>query len=141
MGEELVVPYSGEIVDVAQPDQCVRALAEIRELEGRIREAKRELTFYLALEFERQGLKTMEFNGVKAELRGGTETAWDISVLEELLAAGLPQERFEQLVKAEVSFKVDAREAKRIAAANEQYSAIIERARNSYTRPHYISIK
>lgn len=141
LNEELVLSWTGEVVPLAEPDKCVRALAEIRALESKLREAKSELTFYLAQEFQRQGLKTMEFAGVKAELKGGSDVVWDIEVLEQLRDLGLPDDRFNQLVKTEITYKVDAREAKRIAAANEEYADVIERAKQPYSRPHYISIK
>ena len=139
--EQLVVPHTGELVALGKPDQCVRALAEIRALESQLREAKNELTFYLAQEFQRQGLKTMEFAGVKAELRGGTEIVWNIEVLEDLRHLGLPEERFNALVRAEVSYKVNAREAQRIASSNERYAEVIARAKNVYQKPHYVSVK
>lgn len=138
---QMIVPLTGEVVDLSQPDQCIRMLAEIRQLEAKLREAKSELTFHLEQEFQRQGLKTLEFKGVKAELRGGSEVAWDIEVLEQLRELGLPDERFNDLVKVEISYKVSAAEAKRIAAANEEYAAVIAKAQQRYNKPTYISIK
>lgn len=138
---ELVVPYSGELVPLDSPSECARVLNEIRELKKKLREAEQELTFVLTQEFQRQGLKTMELDGVKMELKGGSEIAWDLEVLEELRELGLPEDRFNDLVKAEVSYKVSAREAQRIASTNEQYAEVIERAKQRYAKPQYVTIK
>lgn len=140
-GNELVLVWSGEVIPLAEPEQCVRALAEIRELEMRLREAKQELTFHLSQEFKRQGLKTLEFGGVKAELKGGSGIAWDVEVLYELLELGLPQERLDQLISTTVEYKVNAKEAQRIASTNEEYAEVVERAKQRYTKPVYIGLK
>jgi len=141
VSEELVLPYSGQLVQFTEPDQCLQALAEIRELERKLRDAKSELTYYLTEEFKRQGTKTMHFGNVTGELKGGTELAWDLEVLDELRALGLPEERFNQLVHAEVTYKVSQLEAKRIAAANPDYAEVIERARRVYPKAQYVSVK
>jgi hypothetical protein len=138
---KLVIPFSGEIVALTQPDQCVRALHEIRELEDKLKVAKSELTWYLTQEFRKQGTKTMEFAGLKAELRGGQGVSWDMEVLEELRALGLPEERFNELVQVEISYKVNANVAKSIAAANPEYALIIERAKRTFDTTQYVTIK
>lgn len=141
MTETLVIPYSGEVISPDDAEACARKLHEIRELERRLRELKNELTFHLAQEFERQGLKTMDLNGIKAELKGGSEIAWDIEILEELRGLGLPDERFNELVRTEVTYKVSAKEANRIAAANPRYAEVIDRAKQRYSTPVYVSVR
>lgn len=139
--QELVVPGTGELITLEDAAACARALGSIRELEEKLKEVKAELTFALTQEFRRQGLKTMEFGSIKAELRGGSGVAWDIEILEELRDLGLPEERFNDLVKAEVTYKVSATEAKRIASSNENYKEVIERARQEFIKPTYITLK
>lgn len=138
---ELVVRATGEVVSLEDPVQCARALASIRELEADLREAKAALTDALAYEFERQGSKTLNLGAVKAELRGGTELVWDIEILETLLDAGLPKERFEQLVQAEVSYRVNQAVAKQLEAANVRYGDIIARARTVREKQAYVTVK
>lgn len=138
---ELVVPVSGELISFDDPGACLRVLNEIRDLESRLREAKADLTSALTAEFSRQGTKTLEINGLKAELRGGTEVVWDIAVLEELRELGLPEERMDALIKTEITYKVDASQAKRIAAANEQYAEVVARARQVIPKASYVTIK
>lgn len=136
----LVVPTTGEVISLDDAAGCLRALTEIRDLESRLREAKSELTSALSVEFSRQGTKTLEIEDFKAELRGGSEVVWDIEVLEELRDLGLPEDRMEALIKTEVSFRVDASQAKRIAAANPQYAEVIERARRVLPKAAYVTV-
>ena len=138
---EVLVPYSGEIVNLGDPPECLRLLAEIRDLEGKLRDVKGALTEALSQEFSRQGTKTLAIDGVKAELRGGTEIVWDIEILERLRDLGLPEERMDELVKAEVTYRVNTAVAKQLAAANPDYAAVIERAKTLIPKAQYVSIK
>lgn len=137
---DLVLPGSGELVRLTHPDECVRALSSIRDLERRLREAKQELTFVLEQEFRRTGTKTLTFGATKAELRGGKETVWDIEILQQLPELGLPQERYQDLVTEEISYKVNASVAKQLAAANEQYAEVIEAAQTVIEKQRYVKI-
>lgn len=140
LGEELVYPITGEVVASDDPAGCVRLLGEIRTLEQQLKNLKAELTRALEEEFSRQGRKTIEVNGTKAELRGGSGVVWDIEVLEELRQLGLPEERMDELMQAEITYKVNANVAKQIAAANADYADVIERAKQRVPRPTYVSL-
>lgn len=137
----LVVPQTGELLSLDDAAGCLRVLTEIRDLETKLREAKSELTSALAAEFSRQGTKTMEFGGIKAELRGGIEVVWDIEVLSELRELGLPEDRMDALVTAEVTYRVNANVAKQLAAANPLYASVIERAKSTIPKASYVTIK
>ena len=139
-GLSLILPPTGEIVSLDDAGSCLRALTEVRELEARLKEVKSQLTIALAGEFSRQGTKTLEIEGIKAELRGGQEIIWDIEVLEELRDLGLPEDRMDALIKTEISFRVDASQAKRIAAANPQYADVIDRARKFVPKANYVTV-
>lgn len=136
----LVVPTTGEVVSLDDAPACVRALTEIRALEDRLKEAKAELTAALQAEFRRQGTKTLEIGGVKAELRGGSSVVWDVEVLEELRDLGLSEERMNELVTTEVTYKVNASVAKSISSANEEYAEVIGRAKNTIPKPAYVTV-
>jgi hypothetical protein len=137
----LVVPQTGELLSLDDAAGCLRVLTEIRDLETKLREAKAELTTALSAEFSRQGTKTLEIGGVKAELRGGTEVVWDIEVLGELRNLGLPEERMDALVTAEVTYRVNANVAKQLASVNPLYASVIERAKSTIPKASYVSIK
>ena len=137
----LVVPGVGEVVSLESPQECVRALRSVRELEGMLRDAKRVLTAQIAAECARQGTKTLRYPGVQAELRGGEKVIWDVEVLERLRDMGLPEERWDTLVRAEVTYKVDAREAARISAANPEYAKVIGLAKTVVDGDAYVTVK
>lgn len=140
-GQELVVPTTGEVISREDASGCLRVLNEIRELEAKLRELKGALTEALSEEFARQGTKTLELNGVKAELRGGSEIVWDVEVLDLLRDEGLPEDRMAALVTTEVTYKVNARVAKQLSAANPAYAEIIECAQKSIPKATYVVIK
>lgn len=137
---ELVVTPQGAVVHLDRPEEVAQALADIRTLDVQLRALKLVLTQALVDEAERQGSKTLRLGDVTVEISGGTTITWDLDVLATLLDAGLPQERYDALVKTEVTYKVDAREAKRIASSD-RYREIIERARAEHETPARASVK
>jgi len=127
---ELVVPYTGELVAMEDPEQCARVLFEIGELEAKLRSLRYVLRDVMFEESVRVGSKTLHFpDGVTAKISTPTETSWDHSILAELLGAGLPGDRFEALVTPEQTFKVNGSVIKELEAANPIYAEIINRAR------------
>lgn len=139
---ELVLPGTGEVINLDDPAQCARALGDIRALEGQLRDIKTALTTSILIECSRQGSKTLDIGGgQKAEVKGGSEVVWDYEKLGDLLTAGLPLERFRELVVETIERKVDARVAKQLAGANAEYGRIIEAARSVYEKPAYVSIR
>lgn len=136
-----IVPYSGEIVSLDDPPACLKLLTEVRELEGKLRDLKDDLTEALKIEFSRQGTKTLELNGIKATLGADSEIVWDPGVLEELRDLGLPEDRMNQLVTAEVRYTVNGSVAKQIAAANPDYAEVIERAKSRAPKKAYVGVK
>lgn len=137
----ILIPTSGEVLDPEDAAGCLRVLTEIRELESRLREAKAALTDALSMEFARQGTKTLEFGGIKATLGANNEVVWDIEILSELRALGLPEDRMDALVTTEVTFKVNASVAKQLASANPRYAEVIERAKSRVPKTPYVSVK
>jgi hypothetical protein len=134
----LVLPHSGELINLNDAPVVAGHLRELRDLESKIREAKGILTEALAAEAQRQGKKTLYLDTGKVEITGGPESylQWDLDILEELLKAGLPEERWNELVTVEVSYKVDAAVAKQIeGAGNSDYALIVGRARRRADRP------
>lgn len=129
---ELVVPGSGEVVNLEDPAQVARALRWVRDIEEQFKLVKDDLTAALALEAERQGTGTFESGTHKVEVSFPTTYEWDVAELQQRLAEeGLPEERLAALVKTEVSYKVSQSEAKKIAARNERYAEIIDSCRRA----------
>ena len=138
---EIVVPYTGELVDPNDPAQCAKIWTEVKELEAQIRELKGYLGHALMEESRRQETKTLHYPGVEITINTPSEISWDHDVLAELQAAGLPEERFNALVMMEISYKINGSVAKSIAASNEVYKEILERAQTRVPRSPSVSVK
>ncbi|GIV03639.1 MAG: hypothetical protein KatS3mg015_2469 [Fimbriimonadales bacterium] len=140
---EYVVPYTGELVDLSDPVACGEAVGQLRELEVRIAEAKRVLADAIAERAQVLGQKTITLpDGRKLEVRGGKSKVYDVEAIEsELREAGMPEERIREIIREEVSYTLRVAEAKRAAAANEEYARILERHTRTVETPYYVTIK
>lgn len=143
-GTELVVlPTTGEIISLDDPAACCQALEDIRDLEHRLKTLKTMLTEAVAAESARVGSKTLTLpGGLTATVRSGEKVVWDAQALEaDLRALGMPEERIREIVVEEVSYTVQAVEAKRAASANPDYAAAVEAARSTLEGRPSVSIK
>jgi hypothetical protein len=137
-GEELakleerrvVVPGTGELVEIDDPRQVAKAVGSIRELERRLYELRRGLIQLLVEESQRVGSKTLRFPDVEVEITGGVRLQWDIDKLKQLRDVGLPEERLNALVYEVVEEKVDGRIAAQLRGANPTYARIIDEAKH-----------
>lgn len=141
-GTDLVLP-GGELISLTDTAACARALDELRDLEHRIKELKAMLTDAIQDESRRQGTKTLALSGgIQATVNGGEKVLWDAQALEAgLREAGMGEERIRQIVIEEVSYSVQAVEAKRAAAANPEYAQAVEAARTVVAARPSISVK
>lgn len=143
MSEDLVVPVSGELVNLSDELACVSAIQDIREWESRLKEAKSILTAAIVERAKQDGTKSFALaDGRRAEVRGGPDAEYDLTEIEEgLRALGMPEERIREVIVEEVSYKLSAREAKRVSGANEDYAAVINGAKKTVEKPYYITVR
>jgi len=141
--EVFVLPHSGEVVSLNEEVNCAVALDEVRRMQTHLAEAVRVLSAAIAARAAVLGTKTVNLSGGrKAEVRGGQETAYDAQELERLLrVAGMPEERINEIITTEVTYKVKAVEAKRAAAANPEYARAVEAASTTVERPYSVTIR
>lgn len=137
---ELVVPLTGEVVSLDDPAHCAKVMREVRDIEGKLRELKSYLGEALLEESRRQGTKTLHFPGLEVKINTPTEISWDYEVLSELQQAGLPEERFDDLVMTEVTYRVNGSVAKSISASNPVYDEIIQRAQTRIPKSPSVSV-
>lgn len=137
---ELVQPLSGELVPADDVAGLARALAALREHRDRVNDAIAMFTAAAAEESARQGTRTLTADGWEIKLGPDTEINWDMEVLLELRTAGLPEDRFDQLVRATVEYKVDGRVVRQLEAASPVYAEIIDRARSRVPKRQYASV-
>lgn len=128
---DLVLPQSGELVDLTSEKEVAHALAEIQDLKRKISWAERRLREALAERAKVLGTKTFHIEGVGTlEMKGDIKVSWDAEKLEDLLRqAGAPEELIREIVLEQVSYKVDARRAARAAKANPDYASAVDASR------------
>lgn len=143
LGAALVVPGIGQVVNLEDERECALALSALRDFEQQVRDAKRALTEAIVERSRALGTKTIVLkDGVKVEVRGGSETRYDAEGIEhELRALGAPEEMIREIVTEEVTYKVDARRAKQAAAANDEYAAVIESNAIEYEKPYAVLVR
>lgn len=139
--ETFVVPVTGEVLNLNVPADVARALAFVRSARAQLNDARKVLEDVLLEESKRMGTKTLRFGDTTATVAGGPETNYHIDVLLELTEAGLPEERWAELVTTKVDYKVNASVAKQLAASNEVYAEIIDRARFTVDKPRRVDVK
>lgn len=139
--DEVVLPDTGEIIPFADAGACARALKSLRERKSMLDEVRRELEHALVWHAQQKGTKTLHLGATDVKVTGGKEVEWDITVLIRLLDAGLPAERYADLVTEVVAYKVNAAVAKQIeASGNPAYARIIGEARREVERPWRVSV-
>ncbi len=132
---------TGEIVDASKAEQLVAYVEDLKAHERQIKEIRRNVEGFIFQHAEQLGTKTLRFGKLEAKIVGGPELRWDITVLNELLDAGLPIDRYTELVTETVDYKVNAAVARQLEAANETYAEIIGRARSYEEKPRRVSTR
>lgn len=129
-GPEVMVPFSGELLDLRDLPKVAEMLVEVRDLKTQLDRLRSLLEDVLRLESLRQGTKTLHLGEFDAEVSGGSKTVWDTERLAVLLTeAGMSEQRLGDLIVTTVTERVDMRVAKQVAAANSAYAIAIAACR------------
>jgi hypothetical protein len=127
---DLVDPRSGELLP-ATPENAAELLQAARDIRQRILRFVKDCEAVLVDESRRQGSKTLHLPTGKVTITGGPGGGldWNMELLERLRDLGLPEHRWDELVVATVTYKVSAKVANQLAAANPDYADVIDRAK------------
>ena len=137
----IVVPFTGEYVELDKPVEVAAALETVRRLRRDLDEVRAVFEDALRLVSERVGTRTVRL-GELTVVSGGKRTEYDPEELgRRLRAAGLPEARLSELIVETVSYRVDQRVAPSVAASNPRYAAVLERCRRSVPAPWRVAIK
>lgn len=136
----LAVPGTGEVMDLANPADATLAWLRLDELEREVRGAKQVVKRFLVQHARDAGGLTMRTATGEVKVNEPVDITWDLSVLKELRAAGLPDSRWHELVTETVSTKVSATVAKQIAKAKPEYADIIGRAETRTPKAETVSV-
>lgn len=132
---------TGELLP-ATIENAAAALVAARNMKERTNDIVAEVTGWLVAESARQGTKTFPTGDLTVSLSGGTSEEYDAQDLMQLLReCGCPEDRIEQAVVAEISYKVNRSVLRQLAAANPDYKTAIELARREVDRPHRASVR
>lgn len=135
-----VMPHTGEVVDLADANAAARVYVALGEMESKIKDARTLVRRALVQHAATYGGDTMRIDAAEVKISHPAEIQWDVNVLRELRAAGLPEKRWEELVETTVTVKVKATVAKQIAKANPVYAKIIERAERRIPKPDTVTV-
>ncbi len=139
---QIVVPLTGQIVDLTRPVEVAGALNDVRDVKRQLDELRALLEGVLRLEAQKQGTKTLHLGSLDAVVSGGTRSEYDAELLAELLRdAGLPEDRISEAIAETVSYKVNQLVLKQLAAANPDYQAAIELAKTTVETPWRVTVK
>jgi hypothetical protein len=139
---DVVVPLLGLAVDPYKLGEVAEALDAVRQAKRLLDEARGELERLLAEEAQRRGTKTMHIGNKTVEISGGPETVYDIEVLGRLQEVGLPEDRYNELVKTRIEYRVDRNVVRQLlGSGNQEYSRIINWAASVQERPYRVSVK
>lgn len=123
-------------------DNAAAALQACRTMKEHVNDIVAETTAYLAAEAETRGTKTLHGEHATLVLQGGVSDEYDPHDLMDLLrSAGCPEDRIEQAVVAEITYKVNRSVLKQLAGANQDYRAAIDLAKREVERPFRASVK
>lgn len=137
---ELLDVRTGELVP-ATPEKAAELIVAARDMRGRLLGLVKDCEAVLLDESRKQGTKTLHTPAGTAQITGGQELIWNLDILLQLRDRGLPEDRYNELVVATVTYKVNAAVAKQLEAANPSYAEIIAMARSYEPRPWRVSVK
>lgn len=138
----LIVPGSGRVIDLDNPDECAATLAWLKDVRAQIGDAEADLRAAMLRHAAREGVKTkMSLPSSEVTFAFPTTLDWDMPVLRELKAAGLPDHRWKELVTTTHHHKVSATVAKQIEeSGNPAYAEIVGRARIRKSKPPTVAV-
>lgn len=131
---------TGELIDRDDLVAVAGYVEQIRDHQRKVRLLAKDVTGILVEAARAQGTKTLHLGRYDVEVTGGLDYEWDVGRLEDLIDAGLPLERFNELVQIEQTTTVKANVAKQIAGSNPVYAEIIESAKTTTPKPERVKI-
>jgi hypothetical protein len=131
---------TGELIDRTDIPAVAGYVEQLQDHRRKVSQLIREVGDILIEHGHQSGTKTIHAGARKVTITGGPEVEWDVERLNDLLEAGLPYDRFNELVTVEQTFKINANVAKSIAASNPKYAEIVESAKTMVPKPERVRI-
>ena len=124
----LIHPETGEALapTIENAALVLDAVSRARDQLSRLKEQATDVVREIA---RVQGVKTFHVGDLDVSLSGGPSVEYDPEALRDLLRrADCPEERIDQLVTAEITYRVNRSVLKQLASANESYASAIKLA-------------
>jgi len=165
---ELVIPLTGEVFDLTEPDQAVLALAGISNLQAGLAEMKKVVRKAVIDHADREAARTVEWGGVRVEVDAPDQVklkGWDFQKLVQLVPNGLSTGTFWKLVqevtipswvfvdlleqadllpfdplKEAKAAKVNGQVARTISGTKPEWAEIIREARIEEPKERYVKV-
>lgn len=138
---ELVDPQTGELVNAADLQQAGVYLDVLRRRKRELDDMIQVVESVALAEMAARGQGTVRVGRVQLSRKGGRKYEYDFEELHKLLDEGLPEDRYAELVKPTVTYKVDRNALKQIAAANPVYDQIISQATTEVEGRTWIEVR
>lgn len=138
---EILNPLSGEMVRADDMQMVAVSIEMLKDRKRQLDEVIAAFSEAAVEESRRLGTKTINLDGFALLISADQTLVWDVEKLLELRDLGLPEERYAELVKPTVEYRVDARVANQLAKANPDYARVIDAARGYEPRRQYASVK
>lgn len=126
---EIALPGIGTLIDLNDLPSVAYGIDQLRTLKRNVDLALADLTDAVKNHTIEQGTKTMRAGDFVVKFSDSDEISWDVTELQKLRKAGLPEDRYAELVTEVVSYKVNGSVARQIEGSNPKYARIIKRAR------------
>ncbi len=139
--DELLNPISGELVPTRDTAAVAHTLLDLRDYKAAVQDAISAFSEAVIQESRRQGTKTLNVGDVTLKVSADSEVVWDHEFLMDALrAAGLPEERIDELVTMTVTYTVNGSVARQLAGASPEYAEVIEAAKSRVPKKVYVSV-
>lgn len=137
-----IVPATGEVVNLNDPEDVAKVLTRVRVLEAQLGEMKRLLTQELVAHTRHMGERTTTLPGGQRVVReGGPVREYNAGEVERgLREAGAPDELIQRVVQRVITVKVNGTEAQKAARANPEYKRVIDAATTEVDKPYTIRL-
>jgi hypothetical protein len=134
VGGLVVIPGTGEVIEIADPAVVAYGLERIRELERELGDVKAEFVRAIRAESERQGKRTLYLGERVATVTGGYPVYDHLRLEDALRDAGLPEQRIREAVVETVTYKPNGNVLRQLRGASDAYASAIDAARTGETR-------
>lgn len=138
---EVCDPFTGEAVDLSDLAFAADYLDTLRRWKIALDQATRDTQDAILDQMSVLGQGTVRVGRAQLRRVPKVDYEYDHEELLKLLDMGLPEQRFQEVVRDVVDRKVSRTALKQVAASNPEYAKVIERATTKIDRPASVEVQ